>query len=226
MASSRLAIQFDTSALDGLTNMLDLLDGAALVTLSVAAVNTVAKQVHAAAIDRAVNSVNLSRAYVENALNLKLAEDGQRNPTARVVAPARNVTLSRFDAGQHSKPVTWSNDRILGMGKKFGKWPGWTQRKGDPMRGIDPDDKASGIDVTVKRGQPRDMKSAFLVPLKNSGGRMGVFVHDGKKLKHLYGPAVYQLYRNYLGDHAQDIQSDLETELMAGLDAAIAKATP
>lgn len=225
MASGRITLKLDTSALDGVAKLLDRLDGTALAALSVSAANNVATQVHTAAIDKTVGSLNLTREYVENALNLKLAEEGQNNPVARVIAPARNVTLARFDAGQQSKPVVWSNARIQGMGKKFSPWSGWTRRTGDPRRAIAPDSKASGVDVTVKRGQPRGMKSAFLVPLRSGGGALGVFVHEGGKLKHLYGPAVYQVYTNYLSDHADDIQKDLETALMAGLDAAITKAT-
>lgn len=216
-----LDLKLDTAGMEAAVRMLAQLSPEEIVRVTVDTVNTVAKRVHDSAIDKVVNDVNLSQQYTEERIQLRLADASQTKPVAKVVSPMRNVTLGRFDAGQHSKPVTWSNDRIQGLGKQFGKWPGWTKRTGDPSRGIAPDFKASGVDVTVRRGQTKDMQSAFMLPLRNGGGHMGVFVHDGGKLKHLYGPAVYQIYRNYINQREDQIQDDLNLTLLVNLDVKL-----
>jgi hypothetical protein len=141
----------------------------------------------------------------------------------------RNVTLGRFDPGQHSKPVTWSNARIEGMGKKFSKWPGWTRRTGDVKRDIAPDYKASGLDVTVRRGSTKDMPGGFTMTLragKSAGENVGVFTRDASgKLQHRYGPAVYQLYRNYINQDEDKIQDELTSEFLVNLDVQLNKVT-
>lgn len=216
-----LDLKLESKGADLLANALTRLEKSVVAGAAVGAVNKVAEDVHKKAIEKASREINLTSQYIQDNLKLRPAAEGQRVPTAYVSSPLRNVTLARFDAGQHSKPVTWSNARIEGMGKKFSAWPGWTRRTGDQARGIAPDYKASGIDVTVRRGQTRDMNSAFLVPLRNGGGRMGVFVHNGGRLKHLYGPAVYQLYRNYVEDNFDNIQKELADTLVAELDIAL-----
>lgn len=219
-----LDINIDATRLDDVVRSLGQLDPDSIIRLSVKSVNKVAGDVHQRAIDKVVDDINVPLQRVQQDLKLTLAAEGQKLPTAKVASPMRNLTLGRFDAGQHSKPVTWSNARIEGMGKKFSKWPGWTRRTGDASRGIAPDYKASGIDVTVKRGQTKDMKSAFLLPLRNGGGRMGVFIWaGGAKPKHLYGPAVYQLYRNYINDNEEQIQEELTDEFLVNLDVQLNK---
>lgn len=220
-----LDISLDAARLDDVVRSLGRLDPEAIISLSVNAVNKVASDVHERVIVKVVDDLNISRNRVETDLNLKLASTNQRLPTAAVTSPMRNVTLGRFDPEQHSKPVTWSNERIQSMGKKFSKWPGWTQRTGDASRGIAPNYKASGIDVTVKRGVSKDMNSAFTIPLragKTTGGSVGVFVREANgTLKHLYGPAVYQLYRNYINASEEAIQNELTDEFMVNLDVKL-----
>lgn len=216
-----LDISIDASRLDSVVQSLSKLEAQDINRIAVRAVNKVATDIHNAAIDKVVGDLNISLQRVQQDMKLVLATDNQRVPTARVNSPMRNVTLGRFDAGQHSKPVTWSNQRIESMGKEFGDWPGWTRRTGDESRGIAENFKASGIDVTVRRGRTKEMRSAFLLPLRNGGGRMGVFVREGGRNKHLYGPAVYQLYRNYIKDNEDTMQRDLNDEFMVHLDVQI-----
>lgn len=220
--TSLFKFTFDVSKLDDLVNRMGLLSGEDLVRLQVDTVNRIATEQDNLAKDFVTNEVNLPRAYVEE--NIQLRQAQAPRAVASVVAPYRNVTLGRFDATQHAKPVIWSNARIEGMGKEFSDWPGWTRRTGDALRGIDADYKAAGVDVTVKRGRAKDMNSAFMLPLRNGGGRMGVFVHNGGRLKHLYGPAVYQLYRNYLNSNEESIIGDMQDAFVSGLDNLIDRA--
>jgi hypothetical protein len=219
-----LDINLDVSKLDDVIAALARMDQTELVGLTVGSVNKVATAVHKRNIERISSGINLSQAYLQDNLKLTLASEGQALPRATVTSPVRNVTLARFDARQHSKPVKWSNERIISLGKKFSKWRGWTQRTGDPLRGIDPDYKADGMDVTVTRGKTPDINSAFLVPLKNGGGRMGVFQWRNGGMKHLYGPAVYQMFRNHVIENADQIQEELFTTVRDQVDLTIREA--
>lgn len=221
MRINQFAIGLDFTDATLAADALGLLDPVRLANLGVRVVNAVAEREHDAAKDFTTQQVNLSRGYVDGAMELRQA----RLPTAEatVAAPMRNVTLARFDAGVHAVPVRWSNARIEGMGKKFSKWPGWTRRKGDPLRGVDEDYKTAGVDVSVKRGGAKEIGRAFMLPLRNSGGRLGVFVHENGGLKHLYGPAVYQIYRTYLTNNEERIQEELRADYVAGLDGLIAE---
>lgn len=229
MSVKFLDIRLDATRLDEVVRSLSRLDPEAIVGLSVKTVNKVASDVHGRTVDRIVDSLNITQSRVEVDLALRLASTGQKLPTASVASPMRNVTLGRFDPGQHSKPVTWSNDRIQGMGKKFGPWRGWTKRTGDPKRGIAPNYKQSGVDVTVKRGQTKDIPGGFTMTLKEgkaAGSNLGVFTRDDAgALKHRYGPAVYQLYRNYINQDEADIQDELTREFLVNLDVQLNKVT-
>lgn len=229
MAARFLDIKLDTATMDDVVRSLGQLDPDSIIRLSVKTVNKVVTDVHKRSIDRVVDSLNITQQRVEKDLKLRLASEGQKLPTASLASPMRDVTLGRFDPGQHSKPVTWSNERILGMGKKFSKWPGWTKRTGDASRGITPNYKASGVDVTVNRGTTKDMPGAFTMPLmagKDVGENRGVFIWDGgEKPKHLYGPAVYQLYRNHINQDEDKIQDELTSEFMVNLDVQLNKVT-
>ena len=117
---------------------------------------------------------------------------------------------------------TWSNERIEGMGKKFGPWPGWTRRTGDAMRGIPEGQKAAGFTVDVNRKGDKTIQGVFTLPLKTAGG-FGVFRPGPTKNKpvHLYGPSPFQVFRRHINDNRDQIMADLEASFLQHLDAKL-----
>jgi len=149
--------------------------------------------------------------------------------SASIVSPGGKgfqTQLSHYDATQEVKPVTWSNATILGMGKKFGRWPGWTQRIGRPSIGIQPDQKNAGRGAEVNRGSRKSLRSAFALPgRKDSEGNYLVFRRDANgKVNSLLGPSVYQLFRYQIPLIEDEVAADLEQELLDNAKIEIEKA--
>ena len=211
-------ISFDTSELVEQVDRIAMLDNTTLAEMRLDAVNVVSLTVRKKSIDQTHAELNLSRDYIE----ARIARAEAKGATARalVTSKVRGATLQRFGAQQEVAPVNWSNSRIEALGHKFGKWPGWTYRKGDASRGIDEDDKAAGVSVDVNRKGAKTITSAFTMPLKNSNGT-GVFRREGGEVKHLYGPSVYQVFRRYITTNEQAIADTLRDEFVGRLDTKI-----
>ena len=211
-------ISFDTSELVEQADRIAMLDNATLAEMRLDAVNVVSLTVREKSIDQTHAELNLSRDYIE--ARIARAEAKGATARARVTSEVRGATLQRFGAQQEVAPVNWSNSRIEALGHEFGKWPGWTYRKGDASRGIAEDKKAAGFTVDVNRKGAKTITSAFTMPLKNSNGT-GVFRREGGEVKHLYGPSVYQVFRRYITTNEQAIADTLRDEFVGRLDTKI-----
>lgn len=211
-------ISFDTSELVEQADRIAMLDNTTLAEMRLDAVNVVSLTVREKSIDQTHAELNLSRDYIE--ARIARAEAKGATARARITSEVRGATLQRFGAQQEVAPVNWSNSRIEALGHKFGKWPGWTYRKGDASRGIAEDKKAAGVSVDVNRKGAKTITSAFTMPLKNSNGT-GVFRREGGKVKHLYGPSVYQVFRRYITTNEQAIADTLRDEFVGRLDTKI-----
>lgn len=211
-------ISFDTSELVEQVDRIAMLDSTTLAEMRLDAVNVVSLTVREKSIDQTHAELNLSRDYIE--ARIARAEAKGATARARITSEVRGATLQRFGAQQEVAPVNWSNSRIEALGHKFGKWPGWTRRTGDASRGIDEDDKAAGISVDVNRKGAKTITSAFTMPLKNGNG-IGAFRREGGKVKHLYGPSVYQVFRRYITTNEQAIADTLRDEFVGRLDTKI-----
>ena len=211
-------ISFDTIELVEQVDRIAMLDNTTLAEMRLDAVNVVSLTVRKKSIDQTHAELNLSRDYIE--ARIARAEAKGATARARITSEVRGATLQRFGAQQEVAPVNWSNSRIEALGHEFGKWPGWTYRKGDASRGIAEDKKAAGVSVDVNRKGAKTITSAFTMPLKNSNGT-GVFRREGGEVKHLYGPSVYQVFRRYITTNEQAIADTLRDEFVGRLDTKI-----
>lgn len=211
-------ISFDTSELVEQVDRIAMLDSTTLAEMRLDAVNVVSLTVREKSIDQTHAELNLSRDYIE--ARIARAEAKGATARARITSEVQGATLQRFGAQQEVAPVNWSNSRIEALGHKFGKWPGWTRRTGDASRGIGEGDKAAGVSVDVNRKGAKTITSAFTMPLKNGNG-VGVFRREGGKVKHLYGPSVYQVFRRYIKTNEQAIADTLRDEFVGRLDTKI-----
>ena len=84
--------------------------------------------------------------------------------------------------------------------------------------GIPQGRKQVGVNVAVVRGVEKEVQGGFMLKLREGsqqGEKYGVFIREGGKKKHLYGPSVYQLFRWQAPRLANDTADDLEQTLIA-----------
>jgi hypothetical protein len=205
------------------------LTGQSLGEASVSAVNKVTQRTFDTARQLMIENINLTEGYVSSQMSVRLATD-PRDPKATITANRRGVrgtTLASYGAQVVMADVNWKNEEIIARGHKFGKWPGWTKRKGNPALGIPENMKAAGFTVSVKRGEARRFQRSasgnhysFLIPV---GGRlMPVTRLKGKRgkgsLEVLRGPSPWQLFRSVIPRMRSDIEQDLQKTLINEVD--------
>ena len=209
------ALKIDAAQVVKLGERLAQVSGEEIGRASVTALNEVVDRTYELARDKMIAGINLTDDYLRRRMTLQHATPGK--PVASITASgARNATtvLGRYDA----KPVIVANNK--------GR-PG----KGNKALGIPPGQKQAGVTVEVTRGQISDgfVPRGFLLPLNRGteagGNGMGVFARtkDGK-LRHRYGPSVYQLFAYQVERIVNEVTDDLEDTLAEQVDLALQKA--
>ena len=209
------ALKIDASQVVKLGERLAQASGEEIGRASVTALNEVVDRTYELARDKMIAGINLSDDYLRRRMTVARATPGK--PVASITASgARNATtvLGRYDA----KPVIVANNK--------GR-PG----KGNKALGIPSGQKQAGVTVEVTRGRTSDgfVPRGFLLPLNRGteagGNGMGVFARsrDGK-LRHRYGPSVYQLFAYQVERIVNDVTDDLEDTLAEQVDLALQKA--
>lgn len=172
-----------------------------LTRRSVEALNEVVDRTYDLARERITTGINLDDAYLRRRMSVTHADTSRLQ--AEIVARGDRPSMTRlasYDARMVIVPRT-----TRGRSRNTGRL------------GIPQGSKQSGIDVTVVRGSEKTMGSAFLLRLKQGsedGNKFGVFIREGKRKKHLYGPSVYQLFRWQAERITDEVADDLETTLI------------
>lgn len=236
MASLKL-ITITATEVAKVAESLSKLTGDSLDIASVKAVNQVTTRAYDTARHLMIENINLTEGYISSQMNVRLATD-PRKPEATITANRRGVrgtTLASYGAALAVRDVNWRNEEILARGHKFGKWPGWTKRQGDPARGIPENMKDAGFSVSVKRGQARRFQRSasgnhysFMIPI---GGRLMPVTRSksarGKgAVKVLRGPSPWQLFRSVIPTLNPIVQEDLATELLLQVDYLLEEMLP
>ena len=209
------ALKIDASHVVKLGERLAQASGEEIGRASVTALNEVMDRTYELARDKMIAGINLSDDYLRRRMTVARATPGK--PVASITASgARNATtvLGRYDA----KPVIVANNK--------GR-PG----KGNRRLAIPSGQKQGGVTVEVTRGNVSDgfVPRGFLLPLNRGteagGNGFGVFARtrDGK-LRHRYGPSVYQLFAYQVERIVNDVTDDLEDTLAKQVELAMQKA--
>lgn len=216
----------DTQATERLAKVIGQIPEALTGRVIVTSLNAVAERTYDLSRRRITEGVNLTDDYLRRRMVVRPATVSKPEAVIEASGAKSLMTqLSHYDAQQAVQPVTWNNARILGMGKKFGKWPGWTERIGRPSLGIQPNDKAAGRSAEVNRGTRRLQRSAFALPgRKDSEGNYLIFRRNNGKITSLLGPSVYQLFRYQIPLIENEIMADLEQELLDNAQTELQKA--
>jgi hypothetical protein len=169
-----------------------------------AAVNDVASTVITAASRDISQRYNLPASYVHEKFILRPA--GGSNQTAVIAARKRGTRLARFESQQMTAAAK--------------------RAKGDTSRNITKGRKQAGISIKVKRqGARQTLKHAFFLPLRagkvDGGNGMGIFTHEGSRLKHHYGISPSQAYAGWIREHHPNISAALAKAYTARLRAEI-----
>jgi hypothetical protein len=222
-----IEIKVDSKPVQDAAKRLGSLTAEQIGELTVQVINDTANDAYDLARTRMLRSINLTDAYVQQ--RMKVDEATTQKPTATITAfggKGFTTSLSHYGSMQETKPVNWSNSRIQAMGKKFGKWPGWTERTGSPGVGIAPNLKADGKSVEVTRGSRKRMGSNFsLAGKKDSSGNLLIFSRNqAGAIRALMGPSVYQLFRVASADIENQVTDDFEKALSDMADEALKKA--
>lgn len=198
-----LSLQLDTSQLVRFTGRLGELSGDEIGAASVAAINEVADRTYALARDRMTAGINLDDAYLRR--RMRVAHATPSHPVASIVASGARGAMTTL--GRYS-PSPVLAGTVAGRGK------------GNRRLGIPAGQKQVGVTVEVTRGQRSDgfVPGGFLLPLRrgaeDGGNGFGVFARTREgKLRHRYGPSVYQLFAYQLGKFTDEVTDDLADTL-------------
>lgn len=209
------ALKIDATQVQKLGERLAQASGEEIGQASVTALNDVLDRTYDLARDKMIAGINLEDQYLRRRMSVSHATPAK--PVASITASgARNAVtvLGRYDA----KPVIVTNNK--------GR-PG----KGNKRLAIPSGQKQGGVTVEVTRGNVSDgfVPRGFLLTLNRGteagGNGMGVFARtkDGK-LRHRYGPSVYQLFAYQVEHILNDVTDDLEDTLAKQVELAMQKA--
>lgn len=211
------ALKIDASQVVKLGERLAQASGEEIGRASVTALNEVVDRTYELARDRMIAGINLSDDYLRRRMTVAHATPGK--PVASITASgARNdmSVLGRFDA----KPVLVANKKKTNAGAV-----------GPRKLPFPAGQKQAGVTVEVTRGQTSDgfVPRGFLLPLNKGteagGNGLGVFARTKEgKLRHRYGPSVYQLFAYQVERVIGDVTDDLEDTLAEQVDLALRKA--
>lgn len=233
MATKRgqFGISFDVLELEKAANSVASVGGDRLGKAVVRSLNEVSAKLYDTARKRMIENINLTDDYLQSHMEVRPATESNLKATVTAFGGrGRGTPASRYPNSQLVQDVNWSNERIKSMGRKFGKWPGWTERKGDPSRGISANRKSAGVKVDVRKsGTARSFEHGFLMPLRagkaTGGNGQGLFVRSKSgEMRHVYGPAVYQLFRHVSVGLEQEVDDDLRESIIRNIDAEVEKA--
>jgi hypothetical protein len=146
----------------------------------------------------APGKINLGEAYVRS-LIARSRSSSQARASLSVLRKAE--LLTKFPYKQLTQPAK-------------------TRRsKGDARLGIPKGQKQAGVFVSISTNTSEAFRYGFLVPLRNQGGRLGLFTKDKSgRLKNRYGPAVYQVVGGFFQREEQSITAGLESAYLKNID--------
>ena len=204
------ALKVDVSQVLGLADRLGSIDAAALSPILVRAVNMVAARAYVLSRDRMRLGINLTDDYLQRQMALTHAKGSK--PQATIAANYGGIALSHYGA-QQTAVTAISPIRKL---------------KGDAARGIPRGQKQAGVSVEVSRGKRKPVKipGVFIAPgIRDTEGnpfvfqRLGGRTRSGKeRLRRLFGPAPYQLFKYQIPQIEGPIGDDLQETLLTQVD--------
>ena len=200
MAIRSTAVKIDIDQVLALAGDLGRVDAQTFGTAAQAALNETIDRTYQLASDRMTAGINLSDDYLRRRMTTEHASG--KTLEASITASgdrAAQTRLATYDAQMVIVPrKTTRASRSRGV---------------LPLNG----GRQAGVTVTVSRGAPKTGASLFMLPLRAGavlGDKFGVFVREKRRIKHLYGPAVYQLLAHQAPRTTDEVADDLQRTLL------------
>ena len=200
MAIRSAAVKIDIDQVLALAGDLGRVDEQTFGTAAQAALNETIDRTYQLASDRMTAGINLSDDYLRRRMTTEHASG--KTLEASITASgdrAAQTRLATYDAQMVIVPrKTTRASRSRGV---------------LPLNG----GRQAGVTVTVSRGAPKTGASLFMLPLRAGavlGDKFGVFVREKRRIKHLYGPAVYQLLAYQAPRITDEVADDLQRTLL------------
>lgn len=200
MAIRSAAVKIDIDQVLALAGDLGRVDAQTFGTAAQAALNETIDRTYQLASDRMTAGINLSDDYLRRRMTTEHASG--KTLEASITASgdrAAQTRLATYDAQMVIVPrKTTRASRSRGV---------------LPLNG----GRQAGVTVTVSRGAPKTGASLFMLPLRAGavlGDKFGVFVREKRRIKHLYGPAVYQLLAYQAPRITDEVADDLQRTLL------------
>lgn len=200
MAIRSTAVKIDIDQVLALAGDLGRVDAQTFGTAAQAALNETIDRTYQLASDRMTAGINLSDDYLRRRMTTEHASG--KTLEASITASgdrAAQTRLATYDAQMVIVPrKTTRASRSRGV---------------LPLNG----GRQAGVTVTVSRGAPKTGASLFMLPLRAGavlGDKFGVFVREKRRIKHLYGPAVYQLLAYQAPRITDEVADDLQRTLL------------
>ena len=168
---------------------------------AVLAINETADRTYDLARDRITEGVNLSDPYLRSRMQVRHATSA--SPQAEITAPGSRENMTRL--ASYDPKLTIVPRQTTGRNRNRGRL------------GIAQGSKQQSVQVTVIRGAEKTVDLGFLLRLREgseSGEKFGVFKREGKRMKHLFGPSVYQLFAWQAPRLVDEVTDDLERTLI------------
>lgn len=209
------AFKVDVSEIEGFAQRLDKFDAQALGPLIVSTLNHVVDRAYVLSRERMRLGINLTDAYLQRRMEVRYASAAK--PRAEIATHYGGLGLSHFGPRQVPQAAV-SPIRKL---------------RGDAGRGIPRGQKQGGVSVEVARGgrRPIRLPGVFTAPgIRDTEGnpfifqRVGGRTRSGKdRLRRLFGPSPYQLFKFQLPHLEEPVTDDLRETLVAELDEWLAR---
>lgn len=189
---TRHGVVVDTTALIEAAKSFDSADLSAGLSETL---NTELKRFEVTTRKAMVENIALTQGYVESKTTFNASSKNRLR--ASIVVGGSLVVLGHY------------NPRVLYK-------PASSRARGDRSRGIPAGHKARGVEVTVRPGQPKELRAenAFVMRLKrgtDQGDKLGVFTREGKhRILHRYGIAPYSLFNYQAGQREGEFLNELQ----------------
>lgn len=195
-----------TIGIDQITDMADRvgqLDAQVFGKAAQAALNETIDRTYDLASDRITTGINLSDDYLRRRMTVEHASGSKLEASITATGSRALMTrLATYDAAMVIVPRKTTRA---------------SRAKGLLPIPIGVGAKQGAVRVTVTRGSTKMGTDMFMLPLRTGnvlGEKFGVFRREGGKLKHLFGPSVYQLFAYQAPRIVDDVAEDLQQTLL------------
>lgn len=197
------AIKIGIDQITAMADQVGQLDAQVFGAAAQAALNETIDRTYDLASDRITTGINLSDDYLRRRMTVDHASGNKLEAAITATGSRAMMTrLATYDAAMVIVPrKTTRPSRATGA---------------LPIR-IGVGAKQGGVRVAVTRGAPKMSTDMFMLPLRTGsvlGEKFGVFRRVNGKLKHLFGPSVYQLFAYQAPRMVDEVADDLQQALL------------